>query len=38
MDTFGGKPTKGEGIAFVIFYGILLVGLGFVGGLILCSM
>lgn len=37
MDTFGGKPTKGEGVFFVVFCAVVLFGLGFIGGLILCA-
>jgi hypothetical protein len=37
MDTFGGPPTKGESRFFVFFCAVILVGLGFVGGLIFCA-
>lgn len=37
MNTFGGKPTKGEGVFFVVFCAICLIGIGFVGGLIVCG-
>lgn len=38
MDTFGGKPTKGEGWFLVAFIAAVIFGLGFVGGLIFCSL
>lgn len=38
MDTFGGKPTKGEGVFFVVFCAVIVFGFGVVVGLILCSM
>lgn len=38
MDTFGGKPTKGEGVFLVVFIAACIFGVGFVGGLIFCSM
>jgi len=38
MDTFGGKPTNGEGVFLACFIAVLVFGLGVVVGLILCSM
>lgn len=38
MDTFGGKPTKGEARFFVAFIAAIIFGLGFVGGLIFCAL
>lgn len=38
MDTFGGKPTKGEGVVLIVVIEVCAFGLGFVGGLIFCSM